>query len=56
MSLFLNHGKRVGFPTTLRTLIRGHGLSFAQSDGVNKSMCVETFWLGVYLLDGVHES
>ena len=50
MSLLLYHSRRVGFPTTFCTLSCGHGLSFAESDGVNRSTCTERALFFVFVL------
>ena len=47
MPLLLSHNTRVRFPTTLCTLSWGRGLSFVESDGVNRSIC--TPCLGPFL-------
>ena len=41
--LLLNHSRRVGLPTMLRMLSWACSLSSLESDGVNRSMCMEFF-------------
>ena len=53
-SLFLNHNRRLGFPTTLCTLNWGHSLSSVENDGVKRSTCTEISYFSVYCLASEH--